>query len=194
MAVAVLLAIGSQGDEVSFVQGRLLALGFKPGPVDGDFGSLTDAAVKAFQQAQGLDVDGVVGPQTLAALGGQERAEGQPSFAPVVSTLVELGLIAENDFGLAVTECSAPGAPAHWGPVHSGHATQSFHFQGRAFDTSGPAEAMRAFAAVVDERCGSVTELIHNPNGSVKNGQRVDPGFWGDDTWGAHIDHVHVAV
>jgi peptidoglycan hydrolase-like protein with peptidoglycan-binding domain len=36
--------------------------------VDGDFGSLTLAAVRAFQSAAGIAVDGEVGPQTKAAL------------------------------------------------------------------------------------------------------------------------------
>ncbi|MEM6457273.1 MAG: peptidoglycan-binding domain-containing protein, partial [Acidobacteriota bacterium] len=36
--------------------------------VDGDFGRGTKAAVEQFQRASGLDVDGIVGRNTLAAL------------------------------------------------------------------------------------------------------------------------------
>jgi murein L,D-transpeptidase YcbB/YkuD len=43
-------------------------LGFYTGPITGRFGSLTRAAVKAFQKARGLDQAGYVGPATRAAL------------------------------------------------------------------------------------------------------------------------------
>ena len=59
---------GAKGEEVSRIQGRLRALSFYRGPVDGDFGGGTESAVRAFQQARGLDVDGMVGPQTWQAL------------------------------------------------------------------------------------------------------------------------------
>lgn len=36
---------------------------------DGKFGKITESAVKAFQSAYGLDVDGIVGPSTAKALG-----------------------------------------------------------------------------------------------------------------------------
>lgn len=48
------------------LQRRLLALGYDPGQLDGIPGRRTMAAVKAFQEARGLDPDGIVGPKTLA--------------------------------------------------------------------------------------------------------------------------------
>jgi cell division septation protein DedD len=64
----VTLKLGSSGDGVRAVQQAFTQLGYKPGPVDGDFGPATQQAVVAFQTASGLDGDGVVGPKTLAAL------------------------------------------------------------------------------------------------------------------------------
>lgn len=62
------LKYGSKGHCVGWVQRRLNQLGFNAGPVDCIFGSQTDSAVRAFQRSKGLVVDGVVGPQTWAAL------------------------------------------------------------------------------------------------------------------------------
>jgi peptidoglycan hydrolase-like protein with peptidoglycan-binding domain len=53
---------------VQELQRRLTALGFDPGPVDGRYGPITTEAVKRFQHANDLPVDGVVDPRTLAAL------------------------------------------------------------------------------------------------------------------------------
>ena len=50
------------------LQQALTAAGYDPGPADGTYGAQTEAAVVAFQQANGLAVDGRVGPETAAAL------------------------------------------------------------------------------------------------------------------------------
>ena len=61
---------GSKGDDVRRLQARLMELGYelpKYG-ADGEYGSETVTAVKAFQRDRGLQVDGVAGEATLAAL------------------------------------------------------------------------------------------------------------------------------
>ena len=65
-----LLAEGAQGSEVTAVQ---KALGLS---ASGAFDAKTEAAVERFQRSKGLAVDGVVGPQTKAALG---LAPAQPA-------------------------------------------------------------------------------------------------------------------
>lgn len=53
---------------VKQLQQTLIDAGYDPGAVDGSFGATTEAAVTAFQQDNGLSADGVVGPDTAAAL------------------------------------------------------------------------------------------------------------------------------
>ena len=58
-----------QGPVVTTIQQALARAGCDPGPIDGVFAKRTDAAVRHYQKAQGLAVDGVVGPATAARLG-----------------------------------------------------------------------------------------------------------------------------
>lgn len=58
------LSSGSTGSEVSAMQNVLKSAGLYTGTVDGDFGPLTEAAVRAYQTQRGVSVDGVVGDQT----------------------------------------------------------------------------------------------------------------------------------
>lgn len=60
--------LGSRGDEVRAMQQRLAALGHYRGPIDGDFGGGTQAAVIAFQRSSGIDADGTVQQVTWQAL------------------------------------------------------------------------------------------------------------------------------
>jgi peptidoglycan hydrolase-like protein with peptidoglycan-binding domain/TPR repeat protein len=53
---------------VRVLQRHLAAAGFPPGPIDGRYGRLTDQAVRRFQAARHLQVDGVAGPQTFGQL------------------------------------------------------------------------------------------------------------------------------
>lgn len=63
-----ILRPGMEGDAVRLLQRRLAAKNMYRGPIDGIFGSQTEAAVRQLQQANSLTVDGIVGPATWGAL------------------------------------------------------------------------------------------------------------------------------
>ena len=104
------LQVGSQGDLVLQVQ-RMLRV-----DADGIFGAQTDAAVRNYQQAKGLDVDGIVGLVTWgslfpgqthgvangAAVGGSNIPAA--AQAQVEQTVQQAGtqLAAQGDAGIAV--------------------------------------------------------------------------------------------
>lgn len=68
-AYAAVYQQGSSGSVVKTMQQKLKNWGYYKGSVDGIFGKQTREAVKYFQRKNGLKVDGIVGNQTLKALG-----------------------------------------------------------------------------------------------------------------------------
>lgn len=79
---------GAAGWLVTRLQRLLRQHGFFPEPaeIDGDFGPITEAAVKAFQELNDLEPDGIVGPLTWQALQAQEAAAAAaptPRLQPV---------------------------------------------------------------------------------------------------------------
>lgn len=60
--------VGDSSPEIAVLQQWLTALGYRPGPVDGKYGSATASAVLAYQKHEGLQRDGVAGPQVLGAM------------------------------------------------------------------------------------------------------------------------------
>lgn len=68
-AETALLKSGSSGSDVKAVQNKLIELGYLNDKADGIYGSKTTEAVKKFQAAKGLAVDGIVGEKTAGALG-----------------------------------------------------------------------------------------------------------------------------
>ena len=87
---------GDSGDAVFVLQARLFELGYYTGRIDGRFSSETTAAVKAFQKANGLGADGIVGAGTQkvmdsgnAVIGGAAAGEEdvEPEAPAQLSTL-----------------------------------------------------------------------------------------------------------
>jgi len=74
---------GAQGADVKTLQDALNNLGYSCGDSDGIYGTKTIAAVKAFQQDNGLTPDGVVGAQTWAAV--ESAKTGQPTYKVTIT-------------------------------------------------------------------------------------------------------------
>lgn len=83
---------GSSGAQVRVIQDKLKRWGYYDGAVDGIFGSATAKAVKYFQRANGLKQDGIVGKQTLAALGifesGSTSTAAQDAAADLLARVI----------------------------------------------------------------------------------------------------------
>jgi hypothetical protein len=79
-----------------------------------------------------------------------------------------------------------------YGGVAPVHATNSFHYSGRAIDVSGSPELMRKFAHRVAKKYGTkLAELFWQGAGGINidNGSKVAQGYVS-----GHVDHVHVAI
>ncbi len=85
---------------VRSLQKALAGLGFFSGLADGDFGTLTEDAVIAFQTHNGLKKDGIFGPKSWAAL---DVAEPLPLRAPITKKeLIERGSETAKDGDLVM--------------------------------------------------------------------------------------------
>ncbi len=85
LIVTSMLMMGSRGAETKSLQTKLNSV-LSPSPrldVDGIFGSRTDSAVRQFQSARRILVDGIVGPQTWSELNrtspGRGTSPGHPT-------------------------------------------------------------------------------------------------------------------
>ena len=97
---------GSKGPEVGRIQTRLKELGFYRGPIDGDFGGGMESAVRSFQKAEQLPIDGIVGPQTWKRLHPQEEIPS-PSLLQRPLTYRCLALTGAFETSAPVPDCFA---------------------------------------------------------------------------------------
>lgn len=87
---------GSRGDAVKTLQRALNLLD------DGIFGPLTDEAVREFQMANGLVVDGIVGAKTWAKLGVSDNVEIKKSVRVIKEIIVHCSATPEGrDYTIA---------------------------------------------------------------------------------------------
>ncbi len=84
---------GDSGSDVKKLQRALEIVGIYDGSIDGNFGDLTEEAVKEYQKDKGLAADGVAGNGTIKALFGQEAAKpaGEEKGMNGIGTLGDIG-------------------------------------------------------------------------------------------------------
>jgi len=80
---------GDEDPEVALIQTKLQSLGYEVGNIDGDFGALTTAAVKAFQKDRGLEIDGVVGAITYRVLMGRDMPVSRDSSVAAARKVIQ---------------------------------------------------------------------------------------------------------
>lgn len=98
-----LLKKGTDGAAVEVLQDKLKAKNHFRGRSDGDFGGITENAVKAFQRSKGLKADGKVGDATWRKLTGAPKKpilkKGEGPKVSVETLQRKLGLRQDGDFG-----------------------------------------------------------------------------------------------
>lgn len=117
------LVQGASGAQVRELQQMLQSLGYYGGNIGGNFGPLTDAAVRNFQRDHGLTVDGWAGPQTMGALRQAVQGGGTPPVTtPPVGGAPNADVQAALAFGL--DQLGAPyvggGSPYRFGTPGDG--------------------------------------------------------------------------
>lgn len=85
---------GASGGDVSEAQVILRDWGYYDGPIDAVFGAAMSEAVFWFQSANGLTVDGVIGPETWAALGITVAAAAPRAARPAAGQAQNVDLLA----------------------------------------------------------------------------------------------------
>lgn len=104
------MRVGSYGQNVSALQSKLQELNYYRFAVDGIYGPVTKDAVIQFQRDNSLFVDGIAGPQTLAALNGISvySNEDETKVKSEVTTTADVSAIIK-------TAKSLIGTPYKWG-------------------------------------------------------------------------------
>ena len=105
------LRLGSRGYDVAELQGILRLLGYYTGAIDGQFQESTATAVAAFQQAAGLEPDGVVGLNTWnRLLPAPAATAASPAASPSATPAAPIASPAESSAAPTLSPSTTPAA------------------------------------------------------------------------------------
>ena len=120
---------GSEGSEVTALQERLAELGYRPGDADGRFDAATASAVMAFQKAEGLERDSIVGPSVEERLSSPQAEGPQKSDAgPRVEVDLDRQIMFVIDVSGKVTTVNvSTGSGRQFQPAEAGKGIVTAH-------------------------------------------------------------------
>ena len=114
------LSKGMSGADVKEMQEKLIKLGYSCGSdgADGNFGPLTETAVKKFQKDKKLDVDGYCGPLTQAALDKAIEEKNKPVQRTLSQGMsgADVKKLQQDLISLGYS-CGSDGADGNFGPI-----------------------------------------------------------------------------
>ncbi|MGZ5084308.1 MAG: peptidoglycan-binding domain-containing protein [Usitatibacter sp.] len=94
-------------DLVRQVQQTLQSKGYSPGPIDGQWGNRTQAALKKFQQSQGTQASGSLDSSTLVALG-VSQGSGSTSTTGAIGANINSSTNPISSSGTSMPDTSTP--------------------------------------------------------------------------------------
>jgi hypothetical protein len=160
---------GQRGWDVAALQFLLHTRGFEPGGFDGGFGPNTEKAVRAFQSAANLRVDGVAGESTINSLRGNQVVTATPVgpvrfYQPVPGAVGDgFGWIPPGRWHTGLDFPEPKGTPIHAGGV----GVVSF----AGMNTGGYGNLV-----VISHRLGFESWYAHMSSIAVQPGQSVSGG------------------
>ncbi|WCK56008.1 NlpC/P60 family protein [Aneurinibacillus sp. Ricciae_BoGa-3] len=168
------LHIGSNGPAVEQLQQNLKNLGYYSYTIDGDFGSITEAAVKRLQSAKHITADGIVGPNTRRFLGSLSSSRTVKISS---SSYNAVKLSTAKPSSVISTAKSLQGVPYRWGGTTAS-----------GFDCSGYVNYVYKKNGINLPR---TTSEMYSQSHSVSNPQPGDLVFFNT---GGGVSHVGVYV
>ncbi len=82
---------GDQGTEIAEIQGQLIDLGYDV-IADGEYGPATVDAIRQFQESQGINPDGLIGPATYEALLGRDMPDVSRGSSVIARRVVQTSM------------------------------------------------------------------------------------------------------
>ena len=145
MATTYTIKKGDKGSQVVEIQKMLKQLGFLKDKIDGVFGVNTENAVKAFQKAKQIKVDGIIGPQTYGLLKqayqdnlkkAQQQIPKDTIIAPIIKPAprkVDSQNIKKTNIKYIVLHHSASTKDLSWEEIDKEHKARGFEGFGYHF-------------------------------------------------------------